>query len=560
MTQGNFSFAARDVRGAPNTMVLTVDTLMDGVVGAVRGMSLSSPSSLSSSGSQLSPCGSSAAPTLKGKNAPCTHNSWDNVRVIKGQVTLRCRLCQLQWRTHVDAVWRKRKCGFFNTAQGCSLGARCTKIHMHAKKQSLEERVERHGDGVRSTVPVESFKEETVGVPSEEVPERAPARSAQPARSAKPQTLPTKVNYSRPCVHNSWDNVRVKKGMVTLRCRVCQEQWKRNVADVERCTAFPDCPMGDACTKVHMHVFKMSLEERQQEHPDLVAAVPAAVAPVVEAARVEVFSRGVPLNWPTAPLVEGVQAWYDSTACYSNVASWAGATLVQGTSMPIPSGPLVLKLTSVDPSLCAMVHAVHSGAFSTALEMHGWVRVQTAPMPRIGAQEAVMHSFAVKPSLLPNGMFSLPSAEGNVMCSVFVSFQQPLTKPKNVPAAAAAAPMPAPKVQYIEREDIYGNDRGMGGRSPSHTSAAGTSVTGMSASQTQLSISASASECSTEDDHHSESEKTPTASRGRSHARGGRQSPRGSTPDAHSSDDDCDSDHDAAAQRSSSCPPVLCHK
>ena len=473
----------------------------------------------------------------RGKNAPCTHNSWDNVRVIKGQVTLRCRLCQLQWRTHVDAVWRKRKCGFFNTAQGCSLGEACPKIHMHAKKQSLEERVERHGDGVLSAVQPAVERVEEVDTEAHN----------------------TRACDTPPCPHNAWNSVRAKKGTVTLRCGVCVALWRCRLAHVDRCRDFPECALGEACTKVHMHVVKVA--DRVQgggggaacgaagEEPQIRASTAPAAAPQHS---IEVFSCGLPQNWRTVPLVEGVQAWYDSTACYSNVASWAGATLVQGTSMPIPSGPLVLKLTSVDPSLCAMVHAVHSGAFSTSLEMHGWVRVQTAPMPRIGAQEAVMHSFAVKPSQLPNGMFSLPSAENNVMCSVFVSF-----------GATVEAPT-ATGMQYLERSDIYGNCRVAKASSyrsqTSHTSAVASAESvhmSMSASQTQLSISASASECSTEDDHHSESEKTPTASRGRSHARGGRQSPRGSTPDAHSSDDDCDSDHDASAQRSSSCPPAL---
>ncbi|KAJ9461101.1 hypothetical protein DIPPA_02401 [Diplonema papillatum] len=85
----------------------------------------------------------------------CGHNSWDNVRVIKGQVTLRCRVCQVQWRTHVDAVWRKRKCGFFNTASGCNQGHACAKLHLHPKKQSLTVRYETHGEQVLTQVPTE---------------------------------------------------------------------------------------------------------------------------------------------------------------------------------------------------------------------------------------------------------------------------------------------------------------------------------------------------------------------------------------------------------------------
>eukprot|EP00754_Rhynchopus_humris_P024368 Rhum_TRINITY_DN14889_c22_g1::Rhum_TRINITY_DN14889_c22_g1_i1::g.126492::m.126492 len=108
--------------------------------------------------------------TVVGTDAPCDHNSWDNVRVIKRQVTLRCRVCQVQWRTHVDAVWRKRKCGYFNTPAGCAIGPKCPKIHMHAKKLSLEERLLKQLKPVMEELPQETVQATSVASPASSSP------------------------------------------------------------------------------------------------------------------------------------------------------------------------------------------------------------------------------------------------------------------------------------------------------------------------------------------------------------------------------------------------------
>ena len=71
----------------------------------------------------------------------CGHNSWDNIRVVKGMVKLRCRICQSQWKTKVDAMWRRSKCSRFNTANGCDLEECCPKLHIYARKQQREEAI-----------------------------------------------------------------------------------------------------------------------------------------------------------------------------------------------------------------------------------------------------------------------------------------------------------------------------------------------------------------------------------------------------------------------------------
>eukprot|EP00659_Diplonema_papillatum_P014092 gene14092-21574_t len=77
---------------------------------------------------------------------PCDHNDWDNVRVKKGHLTLRCRVCQKQWKTEPEKI---RKCLAFFQGTPCPQGAHCPLPHVHRKKQSLAKRIAVHGDVVR---------------------------------------------------------------------------------------------------------------------------------------------------------------------------------------------------------------------------------------------------------------------------------------------------------------------------------------------------------------------------------------------------------------------------
>ena len=77
----------------------------------------------------------------------CEHNSWDNVRVGKGNkmMTLRCRVCQSQWRAHVDDVWENLRCEAFTADAKCQKGDSCPKVHLHFRKEGLKQRMERFG-------------------------------------------------------------------------------------------------------------------------------------------------------------------------------------------------------------------------------------------------------------------------------------------------------------------------------------------------------------------------------------------------------------------------------
>eukprot|EP01064_Diplonema_japonicum_P007806 TRINITY_DN15439_c0_g1_i1.p1 TRINITY_DN15439_c0_g1~~TRINITY_DN15439_c0_g1_i1.p1 ORF type:complete len:195 (+),score=45.79 TRINITY_DN15439_c0_g1_i1:27-587(+) len=106
----------------------------------------------------LSP-GTAAQPSSKGftkkrltvalRKRCCRHNNWDNVRVAKGLMTLRCRECQKQWRAAVDLVWGGLKCEAFGTDDGCEESELlCEKLHIHNRKLSLDDRVRQHGEDI----------------------------------------------------------------------------------------------------------------------------------------------------------------------------------------------------------------------------------------------------------------------------------------------------------------------------------------------------------------------------------------------------------------------------
>eukprot|EP01060_Flectonema_neradi_P003382 TRINITY_DN1216_c2_g2_i1.p1 TRINITY_DN1216_c2_g2~~TRINITY_DN1216_c2_g2_i1.p1 ORF type:complete len:315 (+),score=69.49 TRINITY_DN1216_c2_g2_i1:56-946(+) len=67
----------------------------------------------------------------------------------------------------------------------------------------------------------------------------------------------------RPCNHNSWDSVRVKKKRILLRCRTCGKQWKVKINAVKRCAKFPSGSCTNAsCSLLHIHPRKQTLDER----------------------------------------------------------------------------------------------------------------------------------------------------------------------------------------------------------------------------------------------------------------------------------------------------------
>ena len=76
---------------------------------------------------------------------PCSHNSWENVRVRKGKMTVRCAACQGQWTHASDIVWRVMRCKEYSNRSGCWRGDSCSRLHFSRRKMLLTDRIKIHG-------------------------------------------------------------------------------------------------------------------------------------------------------------------------------------------------------------------------------------------------------------------------------------------------------------------------------------------------------------------------------------------------------------------------------
>jgi hypothetical protein len=72
-----------------------------------------------------------------------------------------------------------------------------------------------------------------------------------------------------PCTHNDWDNLRVRKAIVTLLCRVCRSKWKAPHPIEPKCPDFylGNCPLGASCPLIHIHRIKASKSEDRMPTP-----------------------------------------------------------------------------------------------------------------------------------------------------------------------------------------------------------------------------------------------------------------------------------------------------
>eukprot|EP00756_Hemistasia_phaeocysticola_P008200 Hpha_TRINITY_DN14535_c1_g1::TRINITY_DN14535_c1_g1_i2::g.46749::m.46749 len=116
-------------------------------------------------------------------------------------------------------------------------------------------------------------------------PAAAPPVDPQPAAGA-----PTSGQMKRaPCPHNAWDNVRIKHGMSTLRCRICQCKWRLHFSQLTRCQDFRRGTCKNECPYVHVHQFKETLESRHERFGKAVLdRVPKDVADAVQTGQREV--------------------------------------------------------------------------------------------------------------------------------------------------------------------------------------------------------------------------------------------------------------------------------
>eukprot|EP01062_Namystynia_karyoxenos_P002694 TRINITY_DN10955_c0_g2_i1.p1 TRINITY_DN10955_c0_g2~~TRINITY_DN10955_c0_g2_i1.p1 ORF type:complete len:544 (+),score=161.56 TRINITY_DN10955_c0_g2_i1:85-1632(+) len=133
-----------------------------------------------------------------------------------------------------------------------------------------------------------------------------PTRSSSPrgtALPAPPATGSSEEDRPPPCGHNHWDNVRVKRGWVVLRCRECSAQWRRRPQSVDRCPFFgranhlgQECTLGAACPKIHISFSRKAREEvlrKRREARTAGGGAPPSAAEVQDSdADVEVLYGG----------------------------------------------------------------------------------------------------------------------------------------------------------------------------------------------------------------------------------------------------------------------------
>eukprot|EP01060_Flectonema_neradi_P018494 TRINITY_DN2534_c0_g1_i1.p1 TRINITY_DN2534_c0_g1~~TRINITY_DN2534_c0_g1_i1.p1 ORF type:complete len:241 (+),score=32.59 TRINITY_DN2534_c0_g1_i1:52-774(+) len=71
-------------------------------------------------------------------------------------------------------------------------------------------------------------------------------------------TAASPPSFDRPCSHNNWDSIRVKRKLCQLRCRICLGQWKLRAENVNRCPVFVEPGCTDANCKL-LHINKKKL-------------------------------------------------------------------------------------------------------------------------------------------------------------------------------------------------------------------------------------------------------------------------------------------------------------
>eukprot|EP01064_Diplonema_japonicum_P039238 TRINITY_DN978_c4_g1_i1.p1 TRINITY_DN978_c4_g1~~TRINITY_DN978_c4_g1_i1.p1 ORF type:complete len:181 (+),score=35.77 TRINITY_DN978_c4_g1_i1:35-544(+) len=87
----------------------------------------------------------------------------------------------------------------------------------------------------------------------------------------KPVILPGSARMWWPCQHNDWDDVRTRKGIKVLRCRVCHVVWKQKSSGAARCMAYLHgcCPYTSSeCQLPHVHRRKKARQPLVEITPD----------------------------------------------------------------------------------------------------------------------------------------------------------------------------------------------------------------------------------------------------------------------------------------------------
>ena len=182
---------------------------------------------------------------------PCNHNNWDNVRIVKGKVGLRCRSCGCHWKAEVTTI---TKCPAFFCGY-CPNGVNCPLPHIHRyKNKAKEENKARmvalaiHGVA-QATQNGAAFEESKFAVD----PVVFNQNTSSGATAARNTSSDGKVPAA-PCPHNSW---RCQNDDI-LCCTICNKIWDASFSAVTRCPAYFNghCHAATLCPMAHVERHK----------------------------------------------------------------------------------------------------------------------------------------------------------------------------------------------------------------------------------------------------------------------------------------------------------------
>eukprot|EP00659_Diplonema_papillatum_P017246 gene17246-26475_t len=117
-----------------------------------------------------------------------------------------------------------------------------------------------------------------------------------------------KLTFPMLCTHNDWDNMRVKKRFMSLRCRECFMQFKMPTELVVKCFDFfhfSTCADGEQCPFFHIHKYKTRRKEVKHTF-EATAAARQAMAKGIALGRVgDLLQETRPRNEDDRPNADG---------------------------------------------------------------------------------------------------------------------------------------------------------------------------------------------------------------------------------------------------------------
>eukprot|EP01063_Lacrimia_lanifica_P011682 TRINITY_DN183_c0_g1_i5.p1 TRINITY_DN183_c0_g1~~TRINITY_DN183_c0_g1_i5.p1 ORF type:complete len:717 (+),score=192.57 TRINITY_DN183_c0_g1_i5:54-2153(+) len=291
------------------------------------------------------------------------------------------------------------------------------------------------------------------------------------APKKKEKQLPAEPNTSPdcPCAHNDWDNVRVKKGFITLRCRQCQAQWKTEMGSVKKCFKFFQgmCRRGAACPLPHIHRYKQSLEKRQTIFGENLDEDPPSVPATPDKRRRHKKSPSPATSHASSPrnatMASTVQAHFPAalpSPATSHASSPRNATMASTVQAHFPAtnhlaphhgymgGVPVLHVQSPDHSQMSL-GGLHPLALADA-------QLHNAPAPEEMRRESGASIWSAS---------SMMWSEPGLTCDGSLASSPPMSPSnrRHKLAARSLAPIHVPSTHYLQQQHPQVHEGYMGG-------------------------------------------------------------------------------------------------